>query len=39
MGGQVRLTVDFYLYGERAADVARDQPLWQSWMHEHFPSA
>ena len=41
MGGQVLLFVDFYLYGDRAAaDIAaRDQPLWQSWMQEHFPSA
>jgi uncharacterized protein YndB with AHSA1/START domain len=40
LGGQVLLVVDFYLYGDRAAAlVARDQPRWQSWLQEHFPSA
>ena len=39
MGGQVFLVVDVFQYGDRAAAiVARDQPLWQSWMQKHFPS-
>jgi hypothetical protein len=40
MGGQVYLPIRFYLYGDRApAAVARNEPLWQAWMNEHFPSA
>jgi hypothetical protein len=39
MGGQVLLVLDFYLYGDRAADAAaREEPLWQAWMTERFPS-
>src|SRR5439155_14794151 len=38
MGGQVYLVSDFFLYGDRAADaVARDEPLWQTWMKKLFP--
>ena len=37
MGGQVYLPVRVYLYGDRApAVVARDEPVWQAWMDEHF---
>ncbi len=40
MGGQVYLSVRFYLYGDKAAAVvARDEPLWQMWMNEHFAAA
>ena len=40
MGGQVYLSVRFYLYGDQAAAaVARDEPLWQAWMQEKFPAA
>jgi uncharacterized protein YndB with AHSA1/START domain len=39
MGGQVYLAISFYLYGDRAAAaVARDEPLWQTWMNGQFPS-
>jgi hypothetical protein len=35
MGGQVVVSFDFHLSGERAADVAaRDEPAWQRWMGE-----
>ena len=38
MGGQVVVSFDFHLYGERAADTAaRDEPAWQRWMGERFP--
>ena len=38
MEGQVFLSVRLYLYGDRAATtVARDEPVWQAWMGEHFP--
>jgi uncharacterized protein YndB with AHSA1/START domain len=37
MGGQVYLTISFYLYGDRAgAAVARDEPAWHEWMQERF---
>lgn len=37
MGGQVFLTLAFYLYGDGApAAVARDEPAWHAWMKEHF---
>ena len=40
MGGQVYLSMRFYLYGEGSSDVAkRDEPLWQAWMKERFGSA
>ncbi|MDB5309762.1 MAG: hypothetical protein JWO38_3964 [Gemmataceae bacterium] len=39
MGGQVYLSIRFYLYGDGAAVVvACDEPLWRRWMNEHFPS-
>ena len=38
-GGSVMVTLSFYLYGDQAAGVvAREQPLWQAWMGEHFPA-
>ncbi|MBW3634514.1 MAG: SRPBCC domain-containing protein [Chloroflexi bacterium] len=37
MGGQVSMTVRFYLYGDQApAAVARVEPEWQAWMDAHF---
>lgn len=40
MGGQVYLVIRLYLYGDQAAAVvAREEPSWQAWMNEHFPSA
>ena len=39
MGGQVFISIYFYLYGERAAAaMARDEPLWRAWMNEQFPA-
>jgi uncharacterized protein YndB with AHSA1/START domain len=38
MGGQVYLTLRFYLFGDQAADaVARAEPQWQEWVSAHFP--
>ena len=40
MGGKVFLSIRFYLYGDQAAAaVAREEPLWQAWMNEHFTAA
>jgi len=40
MGGQVFLSIRFYLYGDRAAAVAaREEPVWQSWLGERFAAA
>lgn len=40
MGGKVYLPIRFYLYGEEApAVVERIEPVWQSWMKEHFAPA
>ena len=37
-GGSM-VTLNFYLYGDQAAgNVARETPLWQAWIEEHFPS-
>jgi hypothetical protein len=39
MGGQVYVSIRFYLYGKRAAAaVASNEPLWHKWMSECFPS-
>ncbi len=39
MGEQVLLSIRLYLYGSNAADVvAREQPVWQAWLGEAFPS-
>jgi uncharacterized protein YndB with AHSA1/START domain len=38
-GGPVLVMISFFLYGDQAAGVmAREQPLWQAWMGEHFPA-
>ena len=38
MGGQVFISIRFYLYGDRAPAAAlRDEPLWHAWMNERFP--
>jgi hypothetical protein len=38
MDSQVYLPIRLYLYGERAAAaVARQAPVWQAWVNEHFP--
>jgi len=40
MGGQIYMPIRVYLYGAQApAVVARDEPLWQSWINERFPAA
>lgn len=39
-GGTVRLLVRLYLYGDEATPLAaREEPRWQAWMTERFPSA
>jgi uncharacterized protein YndB with AHSA1/START domain len=38
-GGQSMVTLSFYLYGDEAAgNVARETPLWESWVQERFPT-
>ncbi len=38
MGGQIYLSLRFYLFGDRASEaVARAEPQWQGWVGEHFP--
>jgi uncharacterized protein YndB with AHSA1/START domain len=40
MGGQTCLSLRVFFYGDRAgAVVAREEPRWQAWMNERFPSA
>ena len=37
-GGPSMVAMNLYLYGDRAAEtVARETPLWQAWLQEHFP--
>ena len=37
-GGQGMVGMNLYLYGDRADEtVARETPLWQSWLQERFP--
>ncbi len=37
-GDSVMATLSFYLYGDQAAGtLARETPLWQAWIQEHFP--
>lgn len=37
-GGPMMVALNFYLYGERAADtVAREAPLWEAWFRRRFP--
>ena len=39
MGGQSMVALGFYLYGDEAAKTAaREQPVWQAWFQERFPS-
>lgn len=39
MGPQVCLGFAVYLYGDRAAEVARrEEPAWQGWMAQRFPA-
>jgi uncharacterized protein YndB with AHSA1/START domain len=39
VGEAVYIQVSFYLYGDRAADVAaRDEPLWKAWISDRFPA-
>ena len=38
MGAQSMVAVNFYHYGDRAAEtVARETPLWQAWFQDRFP--
>jgi uncharacterized protein YndB with AHSA1/START domain len=38
MGGQIMVAVNFYRYGDQAAETAaRETPLWQAWIQERFP--
>jgi uncharacterized protein YndB with AHSA1/START domain len=38
MGGQGWVAVNFYRYGDQAAEtVARETPLWRAWIEERFP--
>ena len=38
-GGQSMVTLNFYLYGDQvAATVARETPLWEAWVQQHFPA-
>lgn len=37
MGGQIYMPIRIYLYGaEASATMARNEPLWQSWINERF---
>lgn len=38
-GGPSMVALNFYLYGDAAADTAaRERPLWEAWFREHFPT-
>ena len=38
-GGQSMVTLSFYFYGNQAAEtVARETPLWQTWIEQKFPA-
>ena len=38
MGGQCMVAVNFYHYGDQAADaVARETPVWDAWFQHRFP--
>jgi hypothetical protein len=38
LGGQSMVALNFYYYGDRAAETAaRETPLWQAWFQERFP--
>jgi hypothetical protein len=33
------VALNFYHYGDQAAETAaRETPLWQAWIQEHFPT-
>jgi len=37
-GGQSMVALNFYHYGDRAAETAaRETPPWQAWIQERFP--
>jgi hypothetical protein len=37
--GPSMVALNFYLYGDQAAETAADEaPLWQAWIQEHFPA-
>ncbi|MBL0171994.1 MAG: SRPBCC domain-containing protein [Gemmatimonadaceae bacterium] len=37
-GGQSMVAMNFYLYGDQAAEtVARETPVWQAWLEVRFP--
>jgi len=39
LGGQILLSMRFYLYGPKAAAAAANvEPLWQAWIKQHFPA-
>jgi hypothetical protein len=39
MGGQVLLSIRFYLYGQQASGVAAEvEGSWQAWVNQHFPA-
>jgi hypothetical protein len=38
-GGPSMVALNIYLYGDKAAEAAaRETPLWQAWIQEHFPA-
>lgn len=38
-GGPILVAVNFYLYGDHAAEtVARESPRWEAWVRERFPA-
>jgi len=38
-GETIQMILSLYLYGDRApAAITRDQPRWQKWMNERFPT-
>ena len=39
MGGQSMVALTVYHYGDQAPEaVARETPLWEAWIQEHFPA-
>ena len=39
-GGAVKTAVSLFFYGlDGAAEAARQQPVWEAWMAEHFPAS
>ena len=40
MGGQVLLSIRFFLYGDSAAETRnREEPLWTAWFEGHVASS